>query len=549
LALLLATSADLGIAWDEAHTIRRERILHDWFSRVVHPRPEDRFWSSFSDRALDQAWPFSREEPDGHPPFYALLGLSGWVLTHRVLRALAAYRFGPMALTAGTAGVLYCHIARRHGRFAGLTAAVLLLIMPRLFAHSHYAHYDMPMTSLWLLAQVAFINSLRSPRWAVPFGVALGLSAGTKFTGCFAVVAPTVWVVGVEGCSFVRRVWRGADESIRSPARGARSLVLGLPIATITLVAIQPPWWFNPVRGFGRYLRSNLTRDETIPIPTLYLGQVYGFALPWHNTFVLTAVTTPVAVLALALLGLAASWAWRRTEPGVLLWPLGWAVLMIVRGLPNAPGHDVIRLFLPSIASLAVLAGFGVAWLEEILEPRRLGWIARVAAALAIGESLAGIAQTYPYTDSYYNVAVGGLRGAERLGFELTYYGETISGPEFLGWVRSEARRHPPEFLFAAPLATLPLLREWKELPRSVIIVTPEDASDPARAPDYVMQRRRGVYMPHEWWLERHGYSHFTVRRQGVDLLRVYTLAELRRALRATKNIPMPDYIKKHFGH
>jgi hypothetical protein len=465
------------------------------------------------------------------------------------LRALAAYRFGPMALAAGTAGVLYCHIARRHGRLAGLTAAALLLIMPRLFAHSHYAHYDMPMTCLWLLAQVAFINSLRSPGWAVPFGVALGLAAGTKFTGCFAVVAPTVWVVCIEGSSFVRRFWRGADESVRSPAAGARSLLLGLPIATMTLVAIQPPWWFNPIRGFGRYLRSNLTRDQTIPIPTLYLGRVYGFALPWHNTFVLTAVTTPVAVLALALLGLAACWAWRRSEPSVLLWPLGWAVLMIVRGLPNAPGHDVIRLFLPSIASLAVLAGFGVAWLEEILEPRKLCWIARVAAALAVGESLAGIAQTYPYTDSYYNVAVGGLSGAERLGFELTYYGETISGPEFLGWVRSEARRHPPEFLFAAPLATLPLLREWKQLPRSVIVVTPEDASDPARAPDYVMQRRRGVYMPHEWWLERHGYPHFTVRRQGVDLLRVYTLAELRRALRATKNIPMPDYIKKHFGH
>jgi len=36
-----------------------------------------------------------------------------------------------------------------------------------------------------------------------------------------------------------------------------------------------------------------------------------------------------------------------------------------------------------------------------VLRPRRLGWLSVPAALLAVGESLAGIAQTYPYTDSY----------------------------------------------------------------------------------------------------------------------------------------------------
>jgi 4-amino-4-deoxy-L-arabinose transferase-like glycosyltransferase len=321
-----------------------------------------------------------------------------------------------MALVAATAGALYHHTARRLGRLAGLTTAALLVLMPRTFAHAHYAHYDMPMTCLCLLAQVAFLNSLRSPGWAVPFGVALGLGAGTKFTGCFAAVAPTAWVVWSEGRAALRRVWHANEGGTSTPLPGLKALAWGLPVAAITLVAIQPPWWFDPVRGVERYLRSNLSRGETIPIPTFSLDRVYRFSLPWHNTLVLTGVTTPVVVLVLALLGLARCWVRRRSDPGALVWPLSWAVLMIVRALPAAPGHDVVRLFLPSIASTAVLAGYGASWLSEVLRPRRLGWVAPVAAALAVGESLAGIAQTYPYTDSYYNAAVGGLRGVQRGG-------------------------------------------------------------------------------------------------------------------------------------
>jgi hypothetical protein len=416
-----------------------------------------------------------------------------------------------------------------------------------MFAHGHYAHYDMPVTCLWLLAQVAFINSLRSPGWVVPFGITLGLAAGTKFTGCFAVVAPSAWVVWAEGRAALRRVRHTSDKEQTTPLMGARALAWALPIAALTIVVIQPPWWFDPVRGVERYLRSNLTRAQTIPIPTFYLDRVYPFSLPWHNTLVLTGVTTPVAVQVLALLGLAGCWARRGPDPSALVWPLSWAVLMIVRASPSAPGHDVVRLFLPSIAALAVLAGYGVAWLSDVLRPRRLGWVAPLTAVLAIAESLTGIVQTYPYTDSYYNVAIGGLPGAERRGFELTYYFETIGGPEFLGWVRVENARRPLELLFGAPLATLPLLREWGELPDSVTIVTPTNASQPTRSPYYVMQRRRGVYLPHDWWLEQYGRPCFSVNRQGVDLLRVYDSADLNDAVRATKDVTMPDYMKKHF--
>jgi hypothetical protein len=402
-----------------------------------------------------------------------------------------------------------------------------------MFAHAHYAHYDMPMTCLWLLAQLAFLQALRSACWAVPFGIALGLAAGTKFTGFFAVAPPVLWVAWAEGPAAARRVLRRrSGESSPGQFPGLKTLAIGLPIATLTLYAIQPPWWIEPLRGPVRYVVSNLTRDQTKPIPTLYLGHIYDFSLPWHNTILLTIAAVPVTVLLLALAGLLGTWARRRTDGSEVLWVFSWATLMVVRALPDAPGHDGVRLFLPSIASLAVLAGLGSAWLRDFLRPSRAAWAATLLAVVALVESVAGVIQTYPYTDSYFSVAVGGLPGAERLGLELTYYWETM-GPEFFHWVGEEARRGPVELRYSSPVITTKFLREWGMIPRNSRI----HRLEPVEHPFYLLQRRRGVYQPVDWWLERHGKPLLVVRRQGVDLMRIYPYEEYQRAAAASVGI------------
>jgi hypothetical protein len=451
-----------------------------------------------------------------------------------------------MLLTALTIGVVYAHLACRRGRLAGALAAVLFVAMPRLFAHAHYAHYDMPMTCLWLLAQIAFVASLSSAWWAVPLGVVLGLSAGTKFTGLFTVVPAIAWVTLIEALPQFGRHTRGTAAPARSPRRGLRALSIALPLAALTLYAIQPPWWVKPVAGPLRFLASNLSRAKTQPLATLYFGQTYAFALPWHNTIVLTVITTPILVLLLSIIGIAACLARGRQEPWALIWPLSWATLMIVRALPNAPGHDGIRQFLPSVASLAILAGMGVAWLAERLET---GWrrvVPPLLATVAIGECIFGIARTFPYTDSYYNSAIGGLKGAERSGFELTYYWET-AGPEFLDWARQQARTKPITLAFPMDATNHKLLREWGEIPPEVRVVDLNDppAGKPIRSDYFILQRRRGLYYPSDRWLDRHGHPVFAIHREGVDLLRVFTVDEDEEAARRTRNEPVPWHLRR----
>jgi hypothetical protein len=128
---------------------------------------------------------------------------------------------------------------------------------------------------------------------------------------------------------------------------------------------------------------------------------------------------------------------------------------------------------------------------------------------------------------------VGGLPGAERLGFEETYYCDTL-GPEYLDWVRRQSRERPLELSFPLGQVNIMILRDWGVFPAGVKVAK----LDPIAHPDYALQRNRGIYGPHDWWLERNGHPIFVIRRQGVDILRVYPNDEVVQAEEATRGQP-----------
>src|SRR5262249_45742285 len=149
------------------YTLLREAKVREWFGLLSSPGEVPRS-SMFRDETLVPFWPFAREEPDGHPPFYALIGNVGWLLSHYWLPPLESHRLGPVVLFSLTTGVMFGFVARRLGRVAGLMAAASWLLMPRVFAHAHLASYDIPLACLWFLSVVTFWKARegweRSPR-------------------------------------------------------------------------------------------------------------------------------------------------------------------------------------------------------------------------------------------------------------------------------------------------------------------------------------------------------------------------------------------------
>jgi hypothetical protein len=533
-AALLATSPGLPMVWDEGNAILRAE-------------------------QTPQQWPYTTQH-EGHPAFYGMVIAAGVWASAGWLCPLEAARFGPIVLFSLAAGAMFYRMRREYSAAAAVGSVAALLLLPRMFAHAHFASLDGPLTSCWILAWATFTpagHAGRSPArpaqvvfpWvcAVFWGIMLGTTFSCKATGWLAPLPFAAWAL----------VYR--DRA------GARALAVGLPLAVLTFFALNPPLWDDPLHGWVKFFDLNLHRAARLGlnIPVQFLGESHhlGNPLPWYNTLLWTAVTVPLGTLLLAALGIiAVVWRCRCDRAGVLL-VANWLVLLIVRALPMAPPHDGVRLFLPSFAFLAALAGVGcaqiLAWTgshwfrglggSQTAARRRfspgLRWQSRrpgdassgsvvlvvkaplphrvldliryltisalvliyrtslVAALMLIYAGSASSLFWYaPQWLSYYNLLIGGLPGAAAAGMEPTYYWDGLDR-SVLDWLEANTGRQEKIYFGSPSAENLELMRRWRTLRRG----TQFDAT-PGGFRWYVMQHRPGPWpwQPIDPWLIEH---------------------------------------------
>jgi 4-amino-4-deoxy-L-arabinose transferase-like glycosyltransferase len=193
--------------------------------------------------AISAMWPFAREEPDGHPPFYAVIGNLGWWLGHWWLPVNEAHRFGPVVLFSLTSGVMFLFMARRWGRLAAIAATGAWILMPRVFAHAHLASYDSSLACLWFLCTVAFwkaqegwIQSFsRGSVWSITFAILLALAAATKFTGWLIPLPLLVWSIAAA----IRALQRDGRASLLKLSRVSICLAIPVMLAPTEVLLVR----------------------------------------------------------------------------------------------------------------------------------------------------------------------------------------------------------------------------------------------------------------------------------------------------------------------
>jgi 4-amino-4-deoxy-L-arabinose transferase-like glycosyltransferase len=535
--LMLATEPSLAIVWDEGYTLGREARLREWFRALLDPPAFAARWSPpteellqpdltpvprasevdtrrkllFDRRVVTWFWPFAREEPHGHPPFYALVGLAGDVLVPS-WDDLPRARLGPVLLFSITAGAIVSFVASRWGIGAAAVAAGSWVFQPNLFANGHYAGYDSVLISCWVLAIIVFARLALPPPsgadrtasrwiWTIVLGVILGCTAATKLTGWFLPVPLVAWAA-----------WSRSRNAVVG-------LGVALPIAALVVLALIPPWWTDPIGGLEDFLRSNLSRRQTIPIPIQFFGTIYDTpreSLPWYNTIAWTVLVTPVGFLALGLLGLARALNRRRSEPVGLMIAGQWAFVLLLRAMPHTPGHDGVRLFLPAFGALALLGGLGA---RSLLDRSPRWGKAGIVAALA--EGIASVAIMMPVPLSYYSPIARGLPGAAAMGMEPTYYWDALT-PDARRWLVEHTPAGTTIGFSGFPTSWL-YLRERGELPRRL---APLDPGEPRW---YVLQSRPSAFSDADRALVTGGHPAYVVRKLGVPLIWIFPQAERRR--------------------
>ncbi|MEZ6057376.1 MAG: phospholipid carrier-dependent glycosyltransferase [Planctomycetaceae bacterium] len=444
------------------------------------------------------------------------------------------------ALTVWLVGVV---TTRWYGAFAGNIAAGSLPLMPRLFGHAHLASLETFVgfaCTLTILAAASYLSRRGEvqapppPRWRAVLlvGVCLGLALLTKIQAILLPIPIGVWLIW-------QWRWRGLAMAVLFGLTGVAVFIIGWP------------WlWDDLVANLLTYLGRSTDR---IPLHCYYFGQQWqDKEVPWHYSIFMFLVTVPLGLQFLGGWALWTCWQRHRTtlktadqpsqkvashsdgiDPRLvlilanILFPLGFFAV------PGITVYDGVRLFLPVFPLWAIFIGLGAATLREILCQRwpnffvnsqKASW---AIVALFLCQGL-GSTLTHPCQLSYYNGLIGGPSGAASLGFEATYWRDSITRDllqEVADKVPEGATIYVAPVLHPANRTDLQLLSPT--LSKHRLQLDSYDSNDPAKLPrmQYVLVFRRHA----DPWASlepspRGATLLAEVRRDNVQLAALYQL-------------------------
>jgi hypothetical protein len=324
---------------------------------------------------------------------------------------LAAGRAISMVAVAGAVLLLAVGLAEALGALPALLAAATLAGADLVLEYGRLALVE-PLVVL--LLTVAFVLAVRAPSRPSPWaGAGLGLALAAAVSVKAIALLPALAMLAVVLVAALARRDR------RALAMGLVGLGVALAAGLVWLLAVALP-------NLDR-LRTGLEiwpRVSYLAAPWTLAGRLWRYlaagsdGAAWRSLPLLTAA-------ALGLVALAVNW--RRLAPAARdalliagLWGVGlWAALGVGDYLPThyvAPNRYVV----PALPGLAVLGGFGLAWLAGTVARRRsarttvAGGLARPEAARTAVAVLLALAVAVPGTARYLAAAAGSGHLRER---------------------------------------------------------------------------------------------------------------------------------------
>jgi 4-amino-4-deoxy-L-arabinose transferase-like glycosyltransferase len=345
--------------------------------------------------------------------------------------------------------------------------------MPRVFSHAHLAALDTFLSLFWTAALLAGARAVEARRLfpaMIVAGAVWGLALLTKIHAWLLAPLILAWAL------------------VRLPPARAIKATAAWAATGVILFVVGWPWlWYDTFARWAAYWGTSVARAS---IRVEYFGRIWNDRdVPWHYPWLYFAVTVPVVLHAAGALGAARAWRERREDRFPLLL-IASVVLFLGLFSTGVPVYDGERLFLHVFPAWAMLIGrgCGIAW--AYFQGSRAGRAAVVVVLLC--QSYGAIVM-HPFGLSYYNLLVGGLPGAERLGLELTYWGDAVDRV-----LLDELARRADKGSVAALAPTLypgqGILTTTAALARRDVVLKDESAVPEAEW--IVVHRRRAYWSP-----------------------------------------------------
>lgn len=328
---------------------------------------------------------------------------------HPPALSVACARSGSAAAFALLVFLVGWRTSAWYGKLTGGLASLSLVLMPHVFGHAHLAALESSVNLTYAAAALAFAEFADSPRPPSPLrllglGGLLGLALLTKIQGVLLTVPVGLWML-----------WQWRWRAIPT------GLAWGLA-AGVVFFCCWPWLWDAPWEHARKFLGSSTKRQA---LPVWYLGNTFADRdVPWHYPWVMFLTTVPVGLHCLGFFGATRQGNLRSREwllLAVILFPL------VLFSIPGVAVYDGTRLFLMVFPLWGVFVGRGAAEAWQWCAARSGPRIAAGLLALLLAGQAYDLFALAPCQLSYYNLCVGGVRGADALGLPCTYWGDTLT--------------------------------------------------------------------------------------------------------------------------
>lgn len=287
-----------------------------------------------------------------------------------------------------------------------LICALAFFATPRIFAQMHFNNKDI--VFLALMADTCCLGVLATkycrPAQVIGFSLLAAIAANTKVVGLFA-----FGVIGLFYIIYVsaKREW-GKNRII--------AMLTAMGLFFLVYYLITPAMWGN-IQGFFDYSLFNAFKFSRWDGTVLFEGEFYHPAageLPNRYIISLISITTPVYILALAILGLgrlfgriAASLGNRRVKNAdeaekllfISMICICTLLPLLIASVKKTIVYNGWRHFYFSYLGIIVLAAYG---LELLME--RFGRVIPILATTLICLTAIQMGFNHPYQYAYFNV-------------------------------------------------------------------------------------------------------------------------------------------------
>ncbi len=391
--------------------------------------------------------------------------------------------FETRRLLGAFVGVLGIALTWRLGRrvggpIAGLAALALVAVCPAFYGHIFMNPKDIPFAIAMVVLMLGLVRLVEeypqpSPRTVLIVGLGVGLAIGCRILGGFALIYTAIAFIPL---LLEELRTQGPREAAHRFAHVVYVLIPGLVFGYLVMGLIWP-WSIvkldNPLQAMT-YFSAFFEK----PWKELFNGAMISVPdMPWSYLPTLFALKLPEAMMATLVVGLGVTIAslFRPDVPAkrkMILTMLALAAtLPLMVAMVKRPAlYNGIRHFLFVIPPMAVMAGFGFAWIIDRV--KRQGMMAMVGVAgvfvAALLLPLAEMVRLHPYQYTYFNHLAGTVRAADAL-YMLDYWGLALKQA-------SEELREQLEERQEVP----PANRRWK-----VAVCGPQQAARVALGPEF----------------------------------------------------------------